>query len=147
MVSAVRADELVVGDVTVWNYGSRYRVDKAEKVSAHFVAFTLVEVKFVQGVDVDGSAWVKRMKADRLVAFSDRARATARRADAMKAAAVNAGDRVSYRNVAAVASTFSGVVVDRACGDITCGLVHVECDSGQFHHVDVESIARASRVA
>jgi len=58
--AAKRADALVPGDVTVWNYGEAYPVKSVARVSPAFVCAVLVSPKGVE--------YSRRMKVDRMVA-------------------------------------------------------------------------------
>ena len=64
-VRAKRADELQVGDITIWNFGLRARVEAVREVSKCYVEADLRS-------EESGNVNARRMKKDRLVGFSTR---------------------------------------------------------------------------
>ena len=62
---AKRADELQVGDITIWNFGLRARVEAVREVSKCYVEADLRS-------EESGNVNARRMKKDRLVGFSTR---------------------------------------------------------------------------
>lgn len=60
--AAKRADALVVGDVTVWNYGATETVRSIVRSSPQYVTAVIVCAKGVE--------YTRRMKIDRMVAVA-----------------------------------------------------------------------------
>ena len=57
-VAAKQAGDLEVGDVTVWNFGSKGTIVGVEKETAKFITYS---------IDHDGTVYSRRLKKDRLV--------------------------------------------------------------------------------
>lgn len=64
-VRAKPAAELRVGDITIWNYGLRARVEAVREVSKCYVEADLLS-------EESGTVNARRMKKDRLVGYSTR---------------------------------------------------------------------------